>query len=204
MIKQLTILGTAFLLSYNLSAQSVSVRETTLDINKQPRKAFEIDFNYDTKIVDGAWQEKAKSLGIKGKSSKGVYSYIGVKVAEVYHETLDLYAAVKKIDKTKTGFLMTASKGYDNFITSTDEAIISNIKIFLTNFSTDVDQYKLKLDIAAHENSIKAAEKEKEKIVNSGKKLEQQAQKNKQAQENKLNEINDLNKRLSEMRSNLK
>lgn len=99
---------------------------------------------------------------------------------------------------------MTASKGYENFITSSDEAIISNIKIFLTSFSNDVNQYKLKLDIAAHENAIKAAEKEKEKIINDGKKLEQQAQKNKQAQENKLNEISDLNKKLSEMRSNLK
>jgi len=202
MLKKFTLFSFVLFLANSSNAQNV--RETRLEIDKQQQIAFDIEFPYDVKIVEGAWEEKAKSLGIKGKSSKGVTTYAGAKILDIHYEALDYYVSINKVAKDRTSISLTASKGYGNFITDADDKIVSNIKQFLTNFSQNVEQYKLRQDIAAQENLIKSAEKEKEKLINEGKKIEQDLQKNKEEQEKKIKELEGLNQQLQGIRSNLK
>ncbi len=202
MYKKFMMFGAVLFLATQVNAQLV--RETRIEINKQQQAAYDIEFPYDSKIVEGAWDEKAKSLGLKGKSSKGVTVYTASKILDIHFEVLDYYVSIIKVSKDKTSIAMTASKGYSNFITDADDKIVANIKQFLINFATNVEQYKLKQDITAQESVIKSAEKEKEKLINDGKKIEQDLQKNKEEQEKKIKEIDDLNGKLQNMRSNLK
>lgn len=202
MLKKLVLVGSVLFLTAQVNAQNV--RETRVEINKLSQIAYDIEFPYDSKIVEGAWDEKAKSLGLKGKSSKGVTTYAGAKILDIHYEVLDYYVVINKVGKDKTSISMTASKGYNNFVTDADDKIVANIKQFLMNFSQNVEQYKLKQDIAAQEDVIKSAEKEKEKLINEGKKIEQELQKNKEEQEKKIKEIEGLNQTLQGLRSNLK
>lgn len=202
MLKKLVLVGSVLFLTAQVNAQNV--RETRVEINKLSQIAYDIEFPYDSKIVEGAWDEKAKSLGLKGKSSKGVTTYAGAKILDIHYEVLDYYVVINKVGKDKTSISMTASKGYNNFVTDADDKIVANIKQFLMNFSQNVEQYKLKQDIAAQEDVIKSAEKEKEKLINEGKKIEQELQKNKEEQEKKIKEIEGLNQTLQGLRNNLK
>jgi Ser-tRNA(Ala) deacylase AlaX len=75
---------------------------------------------------------------------------------------------------------------------------------FLSQFGLFADQYKLQLDIKAQEELIKKTIKEYDKLVEEGKKIQQEMELNKSAQESKNNDIITLQQALSILRGKLK
>ncbi len=188
-----------------VQAKAQIARETRLNALDSDRFALSIEILYEPKIVEEAWNQKSSDLKIKGKTNKGLLVYEGVKVLDIHYEAIDLYVKMEKLDKAKTNFTISISKGAGNFVDDTnDKKTIDNAKNFLVHFAAYCDQYKLKLDIKELEEQIKKAQKEQEKLVDEGKKLEQQLQKSKADQEAKTKEIQNLQSSLEQLRSKLK
>lgn len=187
----------------NLMAQAV-VKETRMSVMDADRPAFGLDFNYDAKIVQDAWDLKMGEYKLKGKNQKGLDTYEGVKFPDIHYENIDMFCKIEKVDKGRTSLTLTVSKGYGNFLTDADAKIIENTKNFLSRFATHVDQYKLKLDIKAQEDLIKDTQKNYDKLVDEGKKLQDEIEKNKANQEAKVKELEAANKLLEELKSKVK
>jgi hypothetical protein len=75
---------------------------------------------------------------------------------------------------------------------------------FLDKFITYADQYKLSLDIKAQDDLIKDTQKAYDKLVEDGKKLQEQIDKNKIDQANRVKEIEALNQGLEALKLKVK
>lgn len=183
---------------------SQTVRESRLNILESDRLAWSIEFNFEQKILQEAWDKKCDEIKIKSKPTKGFDLYGAVLVADIHYEPIDLYVKIEKVDKAKSTISIAVSKGTTNFIVHDDAKIVTNINHYLDKFIVFAEQYKLKLDISNQEGLIKDALKAQEKLVDEGKKLQEQIDKNKVEQENKVKEIEALNKGLEEMKLRVK
>lgn len=195
----LILSGTCFI------SNAQSVRESRLNVLDSDRLAWSIEFNFEQKILQDAWNKKCDELNhIKSKPTKGLDLYGAVLVADIHFEPIDLYVKIDKVDKAKSTITIAVSKGTTNFIVHDDAKIVTNINHFLDKFIVYAEQYKLKLDIKNQEDLIKDALKAQEKLVEEGKKLQEQIDKNKLDQENKVKELEALNKGLEEMKLRIK
>lgn len=187
------------------SSFSQSVRDARLSVMDADRLAYSIEFPYEYKVVDDAWKKKTEDLKIKSKNVKGIDTYSGVTVVDIHFEAVDLYVKIEKVDKSRTTFVITASKGYGNFISMDQHTDISDkLKSFCTAFITYTEQYKLSLDIKEQEDKIAKALKEQEKLLDEAKKLQDQIEKNKTDQANKVKELEDMKKILEGLKGKVK
>ena len=186
------------------SVFSQSVRETKVSILDKERFSYQLELNMEQKILEEAWSLKADELKIKNKMNKGFLMYENVTVNALYFDPIDLYVKFEKVDKVKARIYIAVSKGLDSFITSSDATVTKNMQDFLLQFGLFADQYKLQLDIKAQEELIKKTIKEYDKLVEEGKKIQQELELNKSAQETKNNDIITLQQALSVLRGKLK
>jgi hypothetical protein len=196
-----TLLISAGVLGY---AKAQTVRETRMTVLESDRMAFSIEFNFDQKVLNDAWNKKCDELKIKSKPSKGLDVFTAVLVPDIHFETIDIYVKIDKLDKTRSSFNITASKGNTNFISTEEPKMVGNMNHFLDKFITYAEQYKLALDIKAQEDQIKDTQKAYDKLVEDGKKLQEQIDKNKIDQANRVKEIEALNKGLEELKLKVK
>jgi hypothetical protein len=201
---KLILTPVAALLIHSATQAQSTVRETRLSVMDADRMAFSVEFNYDQKVVQDAWDKKMDEFKLKGKNQKGVTVYEGVKFPDIHFENIDLFSRVDKVDKGRCSLTICVSKGYGNFITSADNQLVDNSKNFLGTFITYTDQYKLKLDIKAQEDLITDTQKSYDKLIEDGKKLTEQLEKNKIDQENKVKELEAGKKLLEELRAKVK
>ncbi len=185
-------------------AGAQTVRETRLSVLDSDRMGFSIEFNFEQKVLQDAWNKKCEELKIKSKPSKGLDVFTAVLVPDIHFESIDMYVKIDKLDKTRSEIAITVSKGNTNFITNEDGKMIENMNRFLDKFILYADQYKLGLDIADQEDQIKNTQKAYDKLIDEGKKLQEQMDKNKVDQENKVKELEALNKGLEALKLKVK
>ncbi len=185
-------------------AGAQTVRETRLSVLDSGRMGFSIEFNFEQKVLQDAWNKKCEELKIKSKPSKGLDVFTAVLVPDIHFESIDMYVKIDKLDKTRSEIAITVSKGNTNFITNEDGKMVENMNRFLDKFILYADQYKLGLDIADQEDQIKNTQKAYDKLIDEGKKLQEQMDKNKGDQENKVKELEALNKGLEALKLKVK
>jgi len=190
-------------LSAIVNAQTI--RESRMNVLDADRMGFSIEFSFDQKVLQDAWDKKTGELNIKGKAFKGGLTvFAAVLVPDIHFESIDIYTDIQKLDKTRATFSITVSKGNTNFISTEEAKLVTNLKTFLERFIIYSEQYKLGLDIKAQEQSIKDTQKAYDKLIEDGKKLQSEIDKNKTDQENKVKEIEALNKGLEELKLKVK
>jgi hypothetical protein len=189
------------IISY-VSAQTV--RESRMSVLDSDRMGYSIEFNFDQKTLQDAWNKKCDELKIKSKPSKGLDVFTGVLVPDIHFEGVDIYIKIDKLDKVRSSFSITVSKGNTNFITNEDGKMINNMNHFLNKFITYAEQYKIGLDITDQEGLIKSTQKDYDKLVEEGKKLQEQIDKNKIEQENRVKELEALNQGLEALKLKVK
>ncbi len=199
-----TIFTLMILLGFVAFTHSQTVREVRMSVLESDRMGFNIEFNFDQKILQDAWNKKCDELAIKAKPAKGYDVYTAVLVPDIHFESIDIYVKIEKLDKTRSAISMTVSKGNTNFLSKEENKLVDNVHAFLEKFITYAEQYKLNLDIKAQEETIKDTQKTYDKLVEDGKKLQEQIDKNKIDQENKVKEIEALNKSLEELKLKIK
>lgn len=181
-----------------------TIRESRMSVLESDRMGYSIEFNFDQKTLQDAWNKKCDELSIKDKPSKGLDVYAAVLVPDIHYETIDIYVKIDKLDKTRSSFSITVAKGNTNFITTEETKMVENMNKFLDKFIIYAEQYKLGLDIKDQEDLIRTTQKNYDKLVEDGKKLQESIDKNKIDQENKVKELEALNKALADLKLKIK
>ena len=155
------------------------------------REALANEIGYPEKTINYAIDESMAKQGIKGKSNKGFMVYHGVLVPGLGDNSCDLYFSVdrkNKKDKEISLVTMMVSKGGDNFITdSSDAVLMGKAKAWLDTLGNMVAVYDLEQQIASQEEKVKKNEKKLKNLQDDGKDLEKKRKKTEE-------DINDNNK----------
>jgi hypothetical protein len=190
MMKQFWALAITCVASLQLLAQA---RYTTAEYQKVMRPAVVNDLPFAEKTVTSAIENKMGQMGYKGKSTKGYTLFSGVRLPELGPESYDLYFMVDRVsrkDKGNSTVTLLVSRGFDNFVSdSADAVLINNAKTYLNNLRDMVAAYDLELQIADQEDVLKKADKKYTGLVDDGadlqkkkRKLEEQIVENTNAQ----------------------
>lgn len=172
-MQKITILF--FLLFASLAGFSQSY-EGTATYNKKTLPAIIADYPYSDDVVLGAIKDDLKKKGFTGKSNKGFWEYKGVLMNELGPDRLDLYIKVeRKSKKEKDASILTmmAAKGYENFVSrSSDAAVSDGVRTLADSWLPAITAHALELDIAGQEENLKKAEKKLSTLITESSNLE--------------------------------
>lgn len=178
--------------------------------------AVSIELEGQAKNVEDVLKEKFKKL--KGKGEKGFEAFKGQIFPEISNDMLDIYYRVEDKGNNKAKVIIFLSKGYDNWLTSTENgAEINNAKKMLDKLIAEVRKYELQLAIDAQTKVVEAAIKAQEELVKDGEDLVKEQEKlqkeleqnkvdqetNKKAKEDQVKKIEEQKKLLEGFKSDL-
>ncbi len=103
----------------------------------------------------------------------------------------DLTSKVKGKKNLSTIYML-VSKGYNNFVSSSDPEIVNNIKLFMTNLQTDIHNYDLKQKTKALQEDLEKQNKEHDKLLKQQDKIDSQLKKNEKQIANDKDLMNNL------------
>lgn len=174
-----TFLLSAMLLALSpVVAFSQNAKEIKVKLMKDDQPALIATYNAPKDVVEDAIKDRFDKANFgKRKTTKGYSYWKEVSWPEVTSDKLDVYIKVdgKNNESTVT---MLVSKGYDNFVSTTSDALlVQKLKDFLASFTQDVEKYQLRLDIAAAEKLTADRENDFNKQVNNSKDIEKEIQK---------------------------
>jgi hypothetical protein len=143
----------ALLLPVISHAQDISIKEGPVKMGKTKLSGFTASYSHTKDVAVNAMEGKITAAGIRRSSHKKGFSiYRGVAWQAINNNKGDYYYKVKG-KKSHTKLYFVASKGYDNYITSTSDAeIAGNIKKFLQDLDA---QMTLNEKIGAKEAELK-------------------------------------------------
>jgi len=189
---------------FTVAMNAQTAREARLNVLDVDRMAYNIEFNFEQKVVQDGWNKKADELKIKSKPQKGLDVFTAVLVPDIHFESIDIYVKIDRLDKARSTFTITVSKGNTNFISTDEGKLVSNLNTFLEKLIIYIEQYKLGLDIADQEKEISNTQKAYDKLIQDGKDLQKKIDDNKVSQENKVKELKAINKGLEELKLKVK
>lgn len=169
------ILFSAFLFTASLSANTLfaqNAREEQVAYNKVQSNAFVAEYNLPKEVIQQTLNNyfSGSSFG-KKSSSKGYSIYKQSTWEEISMDKLDIYVTVSG-KKNNSKVTMLVSKGYDNFINSSNDATTSeNVKRFLNNLKSQAAVVQQSNDIEAQKKLIEQAEKQQKSNESNYKKL---------------------------------
>lgn len=106
-------------------AQDVDVKEGNMKMGKKKMWTFSASYPYDKVTTAAVMQQNMEKAGLKHyKKKKGVTKYMGVSWPAVSNSKGDYYYKIKS-KKGRTMVYMAASKGYDNYVTTANDAIMA-------------------------------------------------------------------------------
>jgi hypothetical protein len=165
MMRRISAFVVAGLFAFNASAQNA--HEVSVSINKETKTAFQADYPVSDDLIKITLEDRLRSANLpKGKSAKGYTLYKEVVFPELSTNKIDIYT---KVDgkKTNATIVMLVATGYDNFISSSnDAATAANVIAFLNRLVSDAATMQIKINIANQEDVVKNAEKELKKTNN--------------------------------------
>ena len=186
-----------------------------IDYQNTGREALANEIGYPEKTVNYAIDDRMAKQGIKGKSNKGFMVYHGVMLPDMGGSVLDFYFSVdRKSKKDKENSLITlmVSKGGENFITdSSDALLMGKVKAWLDTLGNMVAVYDLEQQIASQEDKVKKNERKLKNLQDEGKdlvkkrkKTEEEINDNNKAQASQQEELENQKKTLETLKGNRK
>ncbi len=215
-MKKLTASFLALLISFSVAAQSTV---TSVSYNKKNQPGLVLELPYSESVSEDFIVSNLKKTGYdaetKGKlfwkqnKLNGFYIFKDVRLQGLDH-TVDLYFKVDqkgKKSKEESVIYMLVGRGEDYFIPSSDDKVYDAAKRFMNMFIEEAAAYKLDLDIAAQEKTVKSAEKklsdlsgDEKSMIKKIEQLEKDLKKNKEDQESQARLIEEEKKKLDELR----
>lgn len=178
---------------------------------KAQQSAIVADYEMPVSLVEDALKDRLEKAGVTNRgSSKGFIAYKATTWNEVSADKVDVYAKVEgKGNKSTVTILV--SKGYDNFISGTSDAgMTEKVKNFLNDFINHAAAHRLKIDISKQEEMVKKAEKDYTGAVSNGddlskqrEKIEKQIAQNKDEQTQKQTIVDQEKAKLEELKRQL-
>ena len=166
-----------------LNAQEVTVSESSEKMGKEEMWCFSARYYHEEEITREVLGQRIMEAGIKkGTEKKGVSIYKGATWNDISPAKCDYYLKTHS-KKRKTTVYLCVSKGYNNFVTTAnDAATAANITAFLQ---------KLEGQIVAAE-AIKQKEAELKAIEEKNKEAQRELEKSKKEQAEKAGQLDDL------------
>jgi hypothetical protein len=185
MMKLTRILLLALLLPFCVAAQDVAIKEGSAKMGKKKMWCFSARYDYGKKITKETVNEIMDNAGLRRNShKKGVSKYKGASWSAISNSKCDYYYKLKG-KKGRTTMYLAVSKGYDNFVTSTNDAeIAGNITRLLTDLQTQIataqmiqekeaELQKMNKENEAAKKQLKDAESQQAQKANEIKKLKE-------------------------------
>jgi hypothetical protein len=211
---------TALLLAVLMTATFAFAQKASEGNEKSPTggsgNAIVIELEGQAKNVEDVLKDKFKKL--KGKGEKGFEAFKGQIFEEISNETLDIYYRVEDKGNNKAKVIMFLSKGYDNWLTSSENGSeINNAKKMLDKLIAEVRKYELQLAIDAQTKVVEGAIKDHEGLVKDGEDLVKEMEKlqkeleqnrtdqdsNKKAQADQTKKVEEQKKLLEDLKGQL-
>ncbi|HEX4958673.1 MAG TPA: hypothetical protein VFV46_10890 [Lacibacter sp.] len=210
-MKKCTLLALLTFIILNTTAQTVG----ELEWQKTKIPATIIEVPQSSSVTEAAIKQKLTQLGYNGKETKGVTVYKGVRIPEISTEAFDLYLKVERKsrkDKDESVVYFAVSKGYENFLKSGDDPLMTQkINTYTTNFSAWAEAEALERDIKNQEDRLKSAERkatdlqdESESLQKRLKKLQDDIEQNKKDIEKQKTEVENQRKALDVLKAKRK
>lgn len=164
-------------------AQGVTITEGSTKMGKKKMWTFSATYRYDKASTAIVMQQNMESAGLKHpKTKKGVKMYKGVVWNSMSPNKGDYYYKVKS-KKGRTMVFITASKGYDNYVTTENDAqMASKISNYLRNLEGQI----------ASAIAIKQKEVEMQELSKRNEELNKEMEANKAKEAQKANEIRNM------------
>jgi hypothetical protein len=150
--------------------------ETSQELNKQQHPAFVVTYNFSDDVATEAITRRLKADKVKFKSSKDVFTCERANYAIISSTPIDLYFKVVGDKKMGTTMIyIFVSKGYDNFVSQKDDAIVSaNVASFFNLLKEDARQVRVENQQVVINNAQKEVEKSLKKLADLQEKVKQQ------------------------------
>lgn len=197
MKKFVSIISFLSLIVISFPSFAQNVRETQISYLKQNVNGYVGEYKVSKSDMEKI-TENYFANAIKGKrlKNKNFYQFKGVNWNVISLDKADVYYRVDGNKSTSTLTIL-VSKGYDNYISSSSDAQLSNeLKAFFSDFNKEIDKYTLNQRIEEQKKLIQKLEKdhkdllqEETRMKNKISDLEKDIQSNKNKYENKMAEI---------------
>lgn len=164
-------------------AQGVTVTEANTKMGKKKMWTFSATYRYDKATTATVLQQNMESAGLKRpKTKKGVKIYRGVVWNSISASKGDYYYKVKS-KKGRTTVFITASKGYDNYVTTeNDPQAAGKIANYLRNLEGQI----------ASAIAIQQKQGEMQEISKRNEELNKELEANKAKEAQKATEIRNM------------
>jgi len=167
-MKKLRLFIALILASFFATAQDLTISEGMESMGKTERWCFAAKYPYKKEIADAVMEKKIERAGLERNSSKkGVNTYRGATWTDINSSKCDYYYKTES-RKGKTTLYFCVSKGYENYVTSSNDVGTSNnIKQYLLHLqdqmktAVEIEEEEAKLKKMANQNADAKAELEK-------------------------------------------
>ena len=143
--------------------------ETHVDFKNGLRPALTLPLAFSPETAEQTILEKLKETGYKPEKSgnflnkknkeEGYYKFSGVALPELAQEQLDLYFKVDPMENQHSSITLLVSKGYDNFISTSDSAIFNASQNFLNSFVQKTNVYNINQKMDEQKKALVSSEK---------------------------------------------
>ncbi len=185
----------ACLANGQLQAQTVYAGEQTID--KQPMKGLILTVPLDGRQVEKDWEEQLKSYG-RVSSSRSTYKVSTADIPAVSAEPLNLVSQLKT-SRTSATVFVAFDLGGGNFI-APGNGNYDAAERLLKEFAAKA-QYNQEVRLA--EDNFNESQKNHQKLVRTGERLQRDQERNKKEKENLLRRIDENAKELDQLTKDL-
>jgi hypothetical protein len=167
-MKKLFIIA-GLLLSSSFAVSAQKVDEAVMKVGKEQHAGFVAQANHGKKDIKHVLEQKLAAAGLTKSSGKNGYRvFRGVVWSDVSTNKVDMYYKIKG-NKKKAKVYMLVSKGYDNFVSSANDAgIAGNITSVLQSLDQAAATHK---QISAKQGQLQQLEKQNEQSNRQAEKL---------------------------------
>lgn len=152
-MKNLQLITFLLLAPLFVAAQDLAISESLESMGKTERWCFSAKYPFKEDVAESVMEKNIEKAGLERTShKKGVNAYQGAVWNEISDSKCDYYYKTAS-RKGKTTIYFCVSKGYDNYVTSSNDVGTSNrIKQYMLHLQ---DQMKTAVEIAAEEAKLK-------------------------------------------------
>ena len=179
------------LLHMGVQAQTVYAGEQTIDKVKLPGLFLTVPI--DEKSAGNEWQQELRTYG-RSSESRGVYRVSNADIRAISVEPMNMVSQVKG-NKTSTTIFASFDLGSGNFVKPGD-AVYSAAETLLKDFATKALYNN---EVRGAESGLNESQKNHQKLVQKGERLQRDMERNKREKEKLLRNIDENAKELEQL-----
>ncbi|GAB3012968.1 hypothetical protein [Spirosoma pulveris] len=181
--------------SYSTIAQTIYAGETTVEKAKLP--GLYLTLQGDGKQIEKDWETKLQTFG-RTASSRGTYRVTNANIPSISPEPINLVSTVKTT-RTSATIFASFDLGNGNFVTTGGTGYAA-AEALLKEFSTN-SLYGQEVRLA--ESSFDEAQKNHQKLVRNGERLQREIEQNAKEKERLLKRIDENAKQLEQLNKDI-